>query len=77
MMESRGVKTIFEESKSGRAAYTLPKTAIEHRDLLGKYRRKGLNLPQVSERQIAAHYQNLAELNFSPYAEMDPLAPAP
>lgn len=73
MMERGGVKTIFEESKGGRAAYTLPRTAIGQRDLLGNYRRKGLNLPQVSERQIAAHYQNLAELNFSPYAEMDPL----
>jgi glycine dehydrogenase subunit 2 len=73
MMEKEGVKLIFEESKEGRAAYTLPRPAIEQRDRLGKYRRKGLDLPQVSERQIAAHYQNLAELNFSPYAEMDPL----
>jgi glycine dehydrogenase subunit 2 len=72
-MEKGGVKLIFEESKRGRAAYTLPKPAIEKRDLLGKYRRKELNLPQVSERQIAGHYQNLAELNFSPYSEMDPL----
>ncbi len=73
MMKKGGVKLIFEESKGGRAAYTLPRSAIEQRDLLGKYRRKELNLPQVSERQIAGHYQNLAELNFSPYAEMDPL----
>jgi glycine dehydrogenase subunit 2 len=27
----------------------------------------------VSERQIAGHYQNLADLNFCPYSEMDPL----
>jgi len=72
-MENRSVKLIFEESKGGRAAYTLPKPAMEQKDLLGKYRRKELNLPQVSERQIAGHYQNLAELNFSPYSEMDPL----
>ena len=64
---------IFEKSKGGRAAFTLPRSAIEQRDLLGKYRRKELNLPQVSERQIAGHYQNLAGLNFSPYSEMDPL----
>jgi glycine dehydrogenase subunit 2 len=73
MMETEGVKLIFEESKPGRAACTLPRPVIEQRDLLGKRRRKELNLPQVSERQIAAHYQNLAELNFSPYGEMDPL----
>jgi glycine dehydrogenase subunit 2 len=72
-MGKDGVRLIFEESKPGRAAWTLPKPAIEKRDRLGTYRRKELNLPQVSERQIAGHYQNLAELNFSPYAEMDPL----
>jgi glycine dehydrogenase subunit 2 len=72
-MEKGGIKLIFDESKRGRAAYTLPGPAVKQRDLLGKYRRKGLDLPQVSERQIAGHYQNLAELNFSPYAEMDPL----
>jgi glycine dehydrogenase subunit 2 len=73
MMEKEGVRLIFEESKPGRAACTLPKPAVESRDLLGTYRRKELHLPQVSERQIAGHYQNLAQLNFSPYAEMDPL----
>lgn len=72
-MKNRGVRLIFEESKRGRAACTLPKPSIEKPNLLGTYRRKKLNLPQVSERQIAGHYQNLAQLNFSPYAEMDPL----
>jgi glycine dehydrogenase subunit 2 len=73
MMEKENVKLIFEESQEGRAAYTLPTQAIETRDLLGEHKRRELNLPQVSERQIAGHYQNLAELNFSPYSEMDPL----
>lgn len=73
MMEKENVKLIFGESQEGRAAYSLPKQAIKQKDLLGEYRRRELNLPQVSERQIAGHYQNLAELNFCPYSEMDPL----
>lgn len=72
-MEKENVKLIFKESQDGRAAYSLPKTTIKKKDLLGKYRREDLDLPQVSERQIAGHYQNLAELNFCPYSEMDPL----
>jgi glycine dehydrogenase subunit 2 len=73
MMAREDVKLIFEQGREGRTAYTLPRRAIEERDLLGEFRRRGLNLPQVSERQIAGHFQRLAELNFSPYAEMDPL----
>jgi glycine dehydrogenase subunit 2 len=72
-MEKENVKLIFKESQEGRVAYSLPKTTIETKDWLGMCRRKDLDLPQVSERQIAGHYQNLAELNFCPYSEMDPL----
>ena len=53
MMENKDVKLIFEQGREGRAAYTLPRRAIEGKDLLGNYRRRELGLPQVSERQIA------------------------
>ncbi|HDH86642.1 MAG TPA: aminotransferase class V-fold PLP-dependent enzyme [Desulfobacteraceae bacterium] len=72
-MEGEHVRLIFRESQDGRAAYSLPKTTIEKRGLLGDYKRENPGLPQVSERQIAGHYQNLADLNFCPYSEMDPL----
>jgi glycine dehydrogenase subunit 2 len=72
-MEQENVRLIFKESRDGRAAYSLPKMSITKKDLLGAHRRKSLSLPEVSERQIAGHYQNLADLNFCPYSEMDPL----
>ena len=72
-MKTDNVQLIFKESQDGRTAYSLPKTAIKKKNLLGKYKRKTLDLPEVSERQIAGHYQNLADLNFCPYSEMDPL----
>jgi glycine dehydrogenase subunit 2 len=72
-MEKENVALIFKESQEGRAAYSLPKTAIKKKDLLSEYKRKTPGLPEVSERQIAGHYQNLADLNFCPYSEMDPL----
>jgi glycine dehydrogenase subunit 2 len=72
-MEKENVTLIFKESQEGRAAYSLPKTAIKKKDLLSEYKRETPGLPEVSERQIAGHYQNLADLNFCPYSEMDPL----
>jgi len=66
-------KTIFKKSKKERKAYSLPKTKLTKKDVLGKYKRKDLGLPEVSERQIAEHFQQLAEMNFCPYSEMDPL----
>lgn len=72
-MTEDNVKLIFKESQKDRKAYSLPKTKVKKKNYLGKYKRKDLNLPEVSERQIAGHYQNLAEQNFCPYSEMDPL----
>ncbi len=72
-MKKENTKLIFKESKEGRKSYSLPKTDITRKDYLGIFRRKDLNLPEVSERQIAGHYQSLAEQNFCPYSDMDPL----
>ncbi|MBM3200190.1 aminomethyl-transferring glycine dehydrogenase subunit GcvPB [Candidatus Woesearchaeota archaeon] len=72
-MKKENVKLLFSESKEGRASYTLPRTKLKSKNYLGKYKRKDLDLPEVSERQIAGHYQGLSELNFCPYSDMDPL----
>ena len=48
-MEKENVQLIFKESQDGRAAYSLPKTAIKKKDLLGEYKRETPGLPQVSE----------------------------
>jgi glycine dehydrogenase subunit 2 len=72
-MKKENVKLIFKESKEGRKSYSLPKVSLKRKNYLGSYKRKDLDLPEVSERQIAGHYQQLSELNFCPYSDMDPL----
>jgi len=73
MMKKENVKLIFKESKEERKAYSLPKVNLKRKNYLGNYKRKDLNLPEVSERQIAGHYQQLSELNLCPFSDMDPL----
>ena len=57
------VTSLFRESKKGRVSYSLPKTKVTKKDYLGTFKRKELPLPELSERQIAGHFQNLAEMH--------------
>lgn len=62
-------KTLIEVSKIGRKAYSLPKLDIEDiniNDLIEekKLRKEELNLPEVSELDIARHYTLLSNKNF-------------
>lgn len=62
-------KTLIEISKIGRKAYSLPKLDIEDiniNDLIEekKLRKEELNLPEVSELDIARHYTLLSNKNF-------------
>ena len=61
-------KLIFELSKPGRVAYSLPEDDIdmELEDLIPeKYLNKEeLKLPEVSEVDIIRHYTNLSNKNF-------------
>ncbi|TAL69686.1 MAG: glycine dehydrogenase subunit 2 [Bacteroidetes bacterium] len=60
---------IFEKSRSGRKGYTLPELDIpkvETKNLLTEkfIRRTDLNLPEVSENEIARHFVKLSHLNY-------------
>lgn len=62
-------KTLIEVSKIGRKAYSLPKLDIEDiniNDLIEEknLRKEELNLPEVSELDIARHYTLLSNKNF-------------
>lgn len=62
-------KTLIEISKIGRKAYSFPKLDIEDiniNDLIEekKLRKEELNLPEVSELDIARHYTLLSNKNF-------------
>lgn len=62
-------KTLIEISKIGRKAYSLPKLDIEDiniNDLIEEknLRKEELNLPEVSELDIARHYTLLSNKNF-------------
>lgn len=61
---------IFEKSRPGRTGYSLPKLAIEIKDLKSllpeKFIRKNdAPLPEVSENEIARHFLRLAHLNYN------------
>ncbi|WP_130807228.1 aminomethyl-transferring glycine dehydrogenase subunit GcvPB [Senegalia massiliensis] len=63
-------KLIFELSKKGRKAYSLPKNDIlekEIEQLIPKeyLSDKDLELPEVSELDVVRHYTNLSQLNYS------------
>ncbi len=62
-------KLIFEKSVVGRKAYTLPKAKLEEystRKLLPEkyHRKRELNLPELSEVEVARHFVKLSKLNY-------------
>lgn len=68
-MTTSNTKMIFEQSKSGRRAYSLPKNDVETFDLTAQLpkhlsRKKAAELPEVSELQLMRHYTALANKNF-------------
>ncbi len=55
---------IFEISRTGRQAYSLPELNISKYNIDSKYQRKSvLGLPEVSEPQLMRHFVNLSALN--------------
>ncbi len=63
-------KLIFEKSSPGRSGYSLPKLAIEMKELNSllpeKFLRKNdAELPEVSENEIARHFLRLSHLNYN------------
>lgn len=71
-------KLIFEKSSAGRKGYTLPKLDVTEKNISSvipeKYIRKNAaELPEVSEIEIARHFQRLSHLNFNIEKGMYPL----
>lgn len=69
---------LFEKSKTGRKAYSLPKVGLEEfstQNLLPKnfLRSSELNLPELSENEIARHFVRLSHLNYSIEENVYPL----
>ena len=62
------MELIFEKSKSGRAAGSIPASdvpVINIQDIIGgKYLRTELDLPEVAEIDLVRHYTNLSRRNF-------------
>ncbi len=62
------MKTIFEISKPGRKAYTLPKSDVPGElmeSLPSRFKRENpLRLPEVSEVDAVRHWTNLSQLNY-------------
>lgn len=63
-------KLIFEKSREGRIGYTLPQLYVdgyEVNDYLPEkfLRKEDAKLPEVSENEIARHFQKLAHLNYN------------
>ena len=56
-------KLIFELSKKGRSAFSLPECDAKI-DIPGLGRETSLNLPEVSEVDVVRHYTNLSQMNF-------------
>ena len=68
MIEAQ-TKLIFEQSKPGRRAYSLPENDVESFDLSEQLpehltRKEAAELPEVSELQLMRHYTALANKNF-------------
>ena len=59
-------KLIFELSKEGRSAYSLPENAFPAAPEIpaGLRRQTPLPLPEVSEPDVVRHYTNLSQMNF-------------
>jgi len=61
-------KLIFEKSVAGRKGYTLPKLDVEKTDISipnELLRAEDINLPEVSESEIARHFVRLSHLNYN------------
>ncbi|MBP5522298.1 MAG: aminomethyl-transferring glycine dehydrogenase subunit GcvPB, partial [Bacteroidales bacterium] len=56
-------KLIFELSRPGRSAYSLPE-AGEFKPSGSVWRETPLDLPEVSEPDVVRHYTNLSQMNF-------------
>lgn len=68
-MTTSNTKLIFEQSRSGRRAFSLPESDVEVFDLTEElpehlFRKKAAELPEVSELQLMRHYTALANKNF-------------
>ena len=57
-------KLIFELSRPGRSAYSLPEAGDFKPDGSGVWRETPLDLPEVSESDVVRHYTNLSQMNF-------------
>ena len=57
-------KLIFELSKTGRRAYSLPEPTVQLPSEGGIWRESELALPEVSESDVVRHYTNLSQMNF-------------
>ena len=58
-------RLIFELSKKGRTAYTLPESGCPAESIpAGLQRAQAPGLPEVSEVDVARHYTNLSQMNF-------------
>ena len=58
-------RLIFELSKKGRTAYTLPESGCPAETIpAGLQRAQAPGLPEVSEVDVARHYTNLSQMNF-------------
>ena len=68
-------KLIFDKSQPGRVGYTLPKLDVETNTKISeKFKRKSdARLPEVSEIEVARHFQRLSHLNFNIEKGMYPL----
>lgn len=68
-------KLIFDKSEDGRTGYSLPKLDVEKKyNLSDKFKRKNAaRLPEVSEIEVARHFQRLSHLNFNIEKGMYPL----
>jgi glycine dehydrogenase subunit 2 len=71
-------KLIFEKSSPGRIGYSLPKLEIEQKKISdyipqNYLRKEAAELPEVSEIEIARHFQHLSHLNFNIEKGMYPL----
>ncbi|PLV57512.1 aminomethyl-transferring glycine dehydrogenase subunit GcvPB [Thermotoga sp. SG1] len=58
--------TIFDKSKKGRRAFTLPEKSVPEYSLPERFvRRMPLRLPEVSEPDVVRHYTELAHKNYA------------
>ncbi|MCK4947337.1 MAG: aminomethyl-transferring glycine dehydrogenase subunit GcvPB [Candidatus Aureabacteria bacterium] len=75
MEKSSGL--IFEKSSRGRKAFSLPEAAMPETEIEslipGKYLRKNLRFPEISELDIVRHFTHLASKNFNVDGNFYPL----